>query len=277
MNWKKWVIYGFAVVLLSLPLVGVAHAEEKKGPWEKFNIKLGAFVTDSDSTVRVGLPGVGISIDPEEALGVDSSTTVFRFDGFWRFTGSRRHRLDFGWSGFRRRGTRTLGRDLEIGGEVIKLGTTINTAVDYDIYRVGYSYSFFQDDRIDLAVSGGLYVLPISFEFEAEGLASGTIAEGITAPLPLVGLRADFAVTPKVFLRSKADIFYLEFDSFSGSVVDVQFGVEWLPFKHVGFGASLESIQVEVESKDEVYPGSNFVGNIGIDATGLMLYTKFFF
>ena len=274
---QKWFCFCL-VILVTLGFTGLAQAaEQNKGPWEKFSLRLAGFITNSDSSVRLGLPEIGTVIDPEEFLGVDSSTTVFRIDGFWRFSENRRHRLDFTWTAFRRSGTKTIGKDIDILGETIKLSTKINTSVDYDIYRVGYSYSFFQDDRIDLAIAGGLYVLPVRFGFEVEGLINETLAESITAPLPVLGLRADFVITPKVYLRNKADLFYLEFGSFKGTFLDLQLGVEYLPFKHFGFGASIELLDFEVEAKEEVWPGIDFVGNIGIEATGLMLYAKFYF
>ena len=54
----------------------------------------------------------------------------------------------------------------------INPGANVSTRLDVDIYQVGYSYSFFQDDRLDLAIgmnlmgtNGGLKGHRIALEF----------------------------------------------------------------------------------------------------------------
>ncbi len=54
----------------------------------------------------------------------------------------------------------------------ISAGTKVDTTFNYQIIRAAYSYSFFQDDRMDLAASIGLFVMPIKFEMSAAGLGS---------------------------------------------------------------------------------------------------------
>lgn len=110
----------------------------------------------------------------------------------------------------RRNGRTSLGRDLEIGNITLPLGTDVNTSLNIDLYRAGYSYSFFQDDRISLGIGSGLYVMPISFSLDASGLITESVRESFTAPLPVIGFRADFASTPKWYIRSRMDSFYLE-------------------------------------------------------------------
>jgi hypothetical protein len=52
----------------------------------------------------------------------------------------------------------------------IPTGTTVDTFFDLDVYQLAYSYSFFQDERIDLAAGIGLYVMPIDFGIQVSGL-----------------------------------------------------------------------------------------------------------
>ncbi len=51
-----------------------------------------------------------------------------------------------------------------------------------DIYRLRYSYSFFQDDRMDLALSIGTYVMPIEIGLNATGLVNVDETEDISIP-----------------------------------------------------------------------------------------------
>lgn len=266
------------LVFFSPPLHADEEVKEKKEePWEKFGLNLGWFIADLDSSVRFGLKGFGVEIDVEDALGFDTTTSVFRVESFWRFSSNRRHRLDFSWFALRRDGTKTLGRDIEIGDTVFPLGTTVKSSLDIDIFKGGYSYSFLQDDRIDMAAGLGLFVMPISFKISASGFFQGEESQSITAPLPVLGLRNDIAVTPKVFLRSSLEVLYLEIGTFKGSILDIKISLEYNPFKYVGIGIGFESFGAGIEADREDYPEVDFRGKIKFEYSGIQLFGKFYF
>ena len=271
----------FLVVIFSQPVL----AEEKKAdnlPWEKFSLHLGAFISNISSDLRFG-SGIGVDVNVEDLLGMDADTSVFRIDGAWRFTRNRRHRLDFSWYALRRDGNTQIGQDFTIedpedGSEVtIPAGTQVNSHFNLDIYKIAYSYSFFQDNRFDLALSLGVFVMPIEFGFNATGLVTERVDESITAPLPVVGFRGDFALTPKWFLRMGTEIFYLEIEQFKGSIYNGKAAVEYKPWKHVGFGLGVETFRVNIEANGEDYPGIDFKGEVEFNYIGAQLYTKIFF
>jgi hypothetical protein len=250
-------------------------------PWEKFSLDLGYFIANTDTSIRLG-SGLGVSVDVEDLLGLDTTNSAFRVDASWRFTDNRRHRLDFQWFSFRRDGSRTIGEDIHYKDkdgieQTIDAGTHVESFFDFDIYEVAYSYSFFQDDRIDLAGSLGLYVMPIEFGLTATGLLNVGGSESFTAPLPTLGVRADFAITPKWFFRSGIKVFYLEIGEFAGSILEANAAIEYLPWKHLGFGLGLDSLNVQVEADGEDYPGIDFKGEVDFQCTGLLLYAKLYF
>ena len=250
-------------------------------PWEKFNLELGYFIANTDTGVRLG-SGLGVSVDMEDLLGLDTTDSAFRVGASWRFTDNRRHRLDFQWFRFNRDGSNTIGEDIpykdEDGNEkVIDAGTYVESFFDFDIYQLAYSYSFFQDDRIDLAGSLGLYVMPIDFGIKATGIIDVGGSETFTAPLPTLGVRADFAITPKWIFRSGLELFYLEIGEFSGSILETHVAIEYLPWKHFGFGLGFDSLNVKVEADEEDYPGIDFKGEVNFHYTGLQLYAKLYF
>lgn len=271
------------IVMLAIFLAAIcppAFAEEKKAkelPWEKVSLNLGTFLAASSSNVRLGTPGLGVSIDVEEALGLDPTNTVFRADGIWRFTDNRRHRAELSWFAFRRTGTKTLGQEIIINGVTYPVGTTVNTGFDLDIFKAAYSYSFFHDDRMDIGASLGLFIMPVSFEITASGLLNHHASASFTAPLPVVGIRADFALTPKWFLKSNVDVFYLEYESFKGSIFDTKLALEYNAFKHVGFGLGVENFNLNVEAEGNDYPKIDLLGRFQFRYIGAMLYAKIYF
>jgi hypothetical protein len=262
------------------PAFAEENATKKKAatlPWDKFTLNLGTFVSSTDSSVRLSAKGVGITVDVEEALGLDTTTTVFRTAGIWRFSDNRRHRLDLSWFALRRDGDKQLTQDLTIDGVTYPTGTQVNTAFDLDVYKAAYSYSFLQDDRIDVGVAIGLYVMPIRFDLYASGLLTGQVSETFTAPLPVIGLRADFLLTPKWILKTNIDVLYVAYEQYAGYIFDSRLAVEYKAFKHVGFGLGVENFNLGIEAEGEDYPGIDLVGQIDYEYIGAMLYASIYF
>ena len=254
-----------------------AEQKAENLPWDKASISLGTFVSSTNSNVRLSANGIGVGIDVEEALGLDTTTTVFRAGGIWRFSDNRRHRADLTWFALRRDGSTQLAQDITIDGITYPTGTTVNTGFDLDVYKATYSYSFLQDDRMDIGAGIGLYIMPLRFEFSASGLVNGQVSEAITAPLPVFGLRADFAMTPKWLLKTNIDLFYLEYEQFKGMVYDTTVAVEYKAFRRVGFGLALENFGLAVEAEGEDYPEIDFKGKFEYRYLGAMLYARVYF
>jgi hypothetical protein len=227
--------------------------------------------------VTVGTEGTGVAIDLEQALGLDSQNTVFRLGTLYRIGEKRRHRVDLDYLYFNRDSTKTLGREITVDNVTLAVGTNVETTFNYQILRAAYSYSFFQDDRMDLAASIGLFVMPITFELKASGLGSGQGSFDFTAPLPAFGLRGDFAITPRWMLRTNLDLFYLEYDSFEGALANARVAVEYNPWEHFGFGLGLDSFKLKLSAEDEDYPAVNFQGDIKSQFLGVQLYARYFF
>jgi hypothetical protein len=266
----------FSTLLLLFFWTAPVTAEDypaKDDIWSRAGLSLGGYLVALDSEVNFGLRGFQGNINVEEALDLDVSTTVFRVDGFVRFTPNRRHRLDLGWYALRREGRRRLSEDITIGDTTYPAGTTVNSTYNFDIYRLTYSYSFFQDDRMDLAAGVGAYVAPIKFEISSNG-GQSTESESFTAPLPVINLRGDFAVTPKLFLRSRIDVFYLELDDYKGGITNLNMALEYRIFKHFSTGIGFETFNFKVQTENSSYPPNDLFGEISYRNVGLTLYLK---
>ena len=137
-------------------LSGTVFAADKNKsdlPWEKAYLNLGWFFADTNSAFRLGESnlGLGISLDMEDFLGLDPTTSAFRIDGGWRFTKNRHHKLEFGWFAFHRDSSGTISEQIdippELGGGTIGPGD-VRTKFNFDIIKLKYEYSFVLDDRL---------------------------------------------------------------------------------------------------------------------------------
>lgn len=279
--WKRLLLAAFVVVFFNSPASWGAEPDTNKEPWEKFGIEAGYFLSAVNSGFRLGA-GVGVDIDAEELLGLDSSISAFRVGALWRFTENRRHRLDFSWFSINRDGTRQILQDIVIedddGNQTpIDAGSTVEAFFDIDIYQLNYSYSFLQDERLDLALQIGAYVMPIDVGLSVAGAIDEQGSARFTAPLPVIGLRMDVALTPQWFIRTGAQAFYLEYDNFTGSILEFRAAVEYNPWQHVGIGLGFDTLAINVEAEGEDWPGVDLNGKVSFDYAGLQLYLRFFY
>jgi hypothetical protein len=284
MLFKRQYLYVFLVagLICFIQPTWAKDVDAKDKPWKKFNVDVGYLISSLNTDLELGAKGLGVKVDVEDLLGMDSTNSVFKLKGFWRFTDNLRHRFGFEYSSYRRDGNRRVLEDFTIedkdGNEItIPAGSQVSSHFDLDIIKGTYTYSFIQDDRMDLALGLGLYWMPIDVGISSTGLINVNENESFNAPLPVVSFRADFAITPKWFLRTKMEVFYLELQNFKGSIYQSTAGVEYLPWKHAGFGLSFDTFNLHIEADGEDYPEIDFKGELNFNITGLLLYFKMFF
>ena len=279
---KKLFTLGIVLILFLTANPSNAADTGEKSPWEKFSFNGGLFASRSATEVRFG-SGLGVEINMEDALGMESDTNVFRLESYWRFTKNNKHRADFSWFSLNRTAYKKITDDITIkppDGEEIPIpsGTEVSSKYNMDIFQLNYSYSFIQDDRLDFAGSAGLFIMPISFGLDVTGLVDDQVDQSFTAPLPALGLRIDILVAPKWYFRGSSQLFYIEYEGYTGSLINTRTAVEYNPWKHVGLGMGIDSLRMSLQADDpDAIPGLNFRGNVDFSYIGLYLYGRVFF
>lgn len=259
------------ILILPAPFA-FAEDKEKKDysdePWEKAALYLGAFVVNANSDLELGFDvgNVNVKIDGEDALGLEENFTVFRADAFWRIT--RRNRVDFTFYQMKRDGDTTIG----FNNPDFPLGQRVDTDFDMTILRGSYAWSFFKNAHFDLGIAGGLYGLDVDFKMQAEGGGNADETD-FTVPLPVIGLRGNFALTDKWFIRQNFDYFYVNIGDYEGQLIDFLAAVEWNALKYLGLGVGYNWVGMDLD-----YSGSDdFLKSIDLSYGGLLLYGKLFF
>lgn len=243
--------------------------------WDRFSVSFGGFLASYNSDIKVANDqvGLGITIDIEDVLGITSNTFAFRGNASYRFGKRQRNTLSAGYFGIFRSSKKTLERELEIGDEVFPVGTELAVKFNFTIIRAKYDYTFFEDDRVSLGTSFGLFIVPFSLAINTTSFNDHQTK--FTAPLPLLGLRSDFRISQKFSLYQSVELLYLTFGNYQGSILDLNMLLEYKAFSNVAFGAGLNSnrLKVNIESENTKI---DFFGTMRMEYTGLMLYAKYY-
>jgi len=256
----------------------LAHAGEAVP--DKFNIALGGYtLVRYDSTMSLTEPelGAGISISPEDTLGLDTTQTVLRLTGYYRFT--KKHALTYSWYSISTDGNKLVEEEfdwLDGNGDaiIIPIGARVETSLDYDIYKVGYLWSFHHTDKVELSAGAGLHLTRIAIGMHAETTSSPLNTQDVstTVPLPVVTFSLTYNVTPKFSWGLRAEAFALKFEEWDGIYTDSSLTMEYRAFKNVGLGIGLNTNSFKVTEDTSEY---KFIFDNRI--SGVLIYAAAYF
>lgn len=244
--------------------------------WERFSINVGGFAAGLNSDLSFGSTqlGLGLNINLEDALGLKVNSLVLRSEVEYTFGNRFRHSGRFSYYGFFRNSKKVLESELEIGDVTFPVGTNVQSQFNMEIFKLDYAYAIYLDERVKLNATFGFFVMPINFFASAADVQR--VATAFVAPLPVIGLRTNFAVTPKFYIMQNIELLYIEIGTFTGSMTDINLRAEYKPWDHFGFGAGLNSYRLSI-TKTKADSSLDFVGSIKTGYTGFLLYAKYFF
>ena len=274
---RSVVIFVIAITIAIAPMFNQALADDSQESTvafpDKWMIRLGAYIVEGSNTqfsVNSNIAGLGTTIDYQRDLGGEGGDTIPRIDAYYRF--NDRHRIDFTSFSISRKGERTLALDISIGDEDFFVSETLNSEVKYALYKLGYNFSFYHSPKVELSLSAGLNITNYDLTFSTEDGGKYESA-GITAPLPVFGLRMGYAITPKWYAHFVSEAFFLEFDDqFRGSILNLELSTEYKLFKHFAIGAGLARIGTNAEINDD-----DWRGELKDAYRGYTLFSTFYF
>jgi len=211
-------------LLLLLLFLGVSLSAEVKDKW-KINVGT-MFVTNFETDMQLSpknLP-LALKINTKDQLGMESDTNVFRLDGYYRFTDT--HSMDFSYFSVRSDGQKAINEDIVWDDKTISAGATVDSYFNMDIYKINYVYSFYHNEKVELALTAGFHITSLDLGLGAQGMIDGVAGqkyssgEAITVPLPVFGFKGEYTIIDeKLFVNYKAEYFFIQFDDYEGSLL----------------------------------------------------------
>jgi len=270
----------FRMVALLAIFVSAAAGAQEPAP-DKFRLAIGGFSTsrvDSTLSLTGSDAGLGASISPRDTLGLEVESTVLRIEGYYRFNDE--HTLTYAWYNLKSIGNKQLEEEFdwvdEDGNSItIPVGAKVNTRIKTEIFKLGYLWSFYRSDKMEVAVGGGLHTTRLAVGLDASLTNppdSSVMSVDSTLPLPVLSLAMNYRVTPKFGWYLKTEAFSLAFDKYTGTYRDTLAGLEYRAWRQVGLGAALSFNSLNLEEDD-----SKSKLKYGATQTGLLFYLATYF
>jgi hypothetical protein len=215
---------------------------------DKFYLGAGAFfpktTTSAQLTTRTG---VGVNVDFEDTLGMQTAKTVPAGFARWRF--GERWRLEAEYFQLNRSGSKVLDRDIQWGENVYPVNTSVQSKFDFSDLRVSVGYSFFRTRDKEFGVGLGLHVAAYDVALSANAI--GDEQQDVTAPLPVLSVYGQVALTDRWAVSGRLDRFSLSYESYDGSLTGMGLDLVYQPFRHVGFGLGYRSLFISLDADDD--------------------------
>ena len=246
-----------AALVASLVMLGSSPAMAQED--DKFEIAVGGYsVFRYESAVSLTETnlGAGISISPRDTLGLDGEQTVFRLDGRFRFNSN--HAMTFSWFRINADASKTLADDIEWVDEsgdtvIIPIGTSVNSSLGYDIYKLGYLWSFYRSDKVELAAGAGLHMagVRVGLGVDSAIINSELRTAKSNLPMPVLSFMLDYNVTSNFDWYFRSQLFAIDLGDWRGVYSDIELGMKYQLFENIGVGAGIGSNGLEVVREED--------------------------
>jgi hypothetical protein len=276
-----------ATTALKLPLLlgallaaGVTAPARAQSDWASqgplnnaFVFNLGGFLFTTDTRASLnGTTSNDEDVDFDRTFGKPGDATRIRADALWRITPAHHLRLMYFDNTTDR--TRAIDRTIHWGDHTFQTGAVVDSQIKFKMMEAAYEWAFLKEPTYEVAASFGVHVMDISLRLA--GTATITDANGntsvaqfssksgsVTAPLPVVGIRAGWAVAPQWYLEAQGQIFKAEVNGVDGRVNDLRASATWMFNPNFGLGLGYNRFRTTVVVDKDSFNGRMRVGYSG--------------
>ena len=242
---------------------------------DRWAVHIGGYVTSLGTDIRLDGPnGNGTTISLEDDLGFSSSESVPQFAGGVIL--GQRHQISLSYFKTERTSSTTLTKEIEWGDEVFPINIDVRAFLDTEFLTLGYTYWFYSSEKTAVGVSGGLTQFNLKSGIQVGGQQSGIGIENdidTDLPVPQLGASIQHALPARFVLIGKLGyISFTDVEGFSGDISSAIGGIQYRPWKHIGFGANYNWILYDIDSED-----TGFAGTFEYDIQGFDFYLRLAF
>ncbi len=274
---RKLVPGALLLIALAAAATPPATAEETSHLWPRFAVDAGAYQISTSDKIKVAgeIELVGQPIDLSEDIGLPDTESVISLKLDWAF--AERHSIEFDYWSLDRSGSRSIRRDIEIGGVVFPIGA--EASVDFDTTSIGaaYTYWFMRRESFGLGGTFGLVYLSLDASASASvelGGGGGSVSRGTSAstdlPVPMIGLSVKGSPWHRLVLYGKARILpSVTVGDYSGSAGLYALGADFYVWGPLALGASFDGTYYDAD-----VDRSDWNGSVDLSTNGFRFYLR---
>jgi hypothetical protein len=95
-------------------------------------------------------------------------------------------------------------------------------------------------------------------------------SEGLTAPLPVVGLRGEYEITDRITLRGATQWFGIDSGDVEGHLIDTYIGADYSLGRRFAVGVAYNDVSMNISASDS----GGWNGSLDWGYDGVLLYLK---
>ncbi len=152
-------------------------------------------------------------------LGLDDSEVVPQFGARWRV--NNRWALNFSYSGFDVRGSKTVDKTFNFDGVEYPVSAALKTKLDINLYIFALNYSIGTSDTTEWGIGLGVHAIEFSTKISASlnDLALDASSATFLAPLPNVRLFTRHAFSPRLFAHASIGWISVKAGKYDGALL----------------------------------------------------------
>jgi hypothetical protein len=209
------------------------------------SLSAGAFLPNYDTTIRKSKGDTdGSQIGLEDDLGLDDDDTIPTVS--LSFRPWSKHKFFVSYMGMDRDASEILAEDIIFDGFTFPAGTDVDTDFDIDMYRAGYTWSFWQNAVWELGFSVGAYWVDMEMEISAqEGAIAAHFDE--SEPFPMIGFSGSWLLNEDWLVRGTAEAFSIDMNDTEGDFYNVRVECEYTFTENLSIGAGYDLVRIDAE------------------------------
>jgi hypothetical protein len=220
---------------------------------DRFFFGIGAFSASSTTEARLNSPsGVGTTVGFEDLLGLDNNKFVPQGLARWRM--SDRWRLELEFFRLDRSNSKAIGQDIVWGDQTFPAGFQIDSQFNVSVTRLSAGYSFFKTQDKEFGIALGFHLTDIGVELSGGGANSDS--GDLLAPLPVLSMYGQVALTDKWAFAGRIDAFRVAYSPYEGHIYSLGMDVLYQPWRHVGMGFGWRSLEFELSASSHDWDGA---------------------
>ena len=240
----------------------VATPAQAEALQDDFWLQVSGYWANVDTDIQVSSvddPSIGTEVDLEEDLGLDDNSLLLAISGGARLGSGFSVIADYYSLG--RDSTRNITRDIVIDDVTYPTNAELTAGFDTDIYRLTVGWAFARGDNYEVGGAIGLHATDITLTIEGQGTVNGgpvTIQQrrqDFLAPLPTIGLFANFEIMPRLTAGARVDFLSLSIDDYDGRLINTQVQIAYRFTDNIGVGVMYRYVDYRVDVEKTEYTG----------------------